>query len=402
MHVRRRYHLGVPGLVYVFLTLLVALGAFNSQNNLLFWAFGFSLALLVVSGLLSGAMLMGLEVQRQEPAPGAVGVGVRVHYRVTNRTRRIPAFALTITEIGGTSAGPARASRKRHGAKGGTEAAAFDWSRLISQPIAFIAHVGPGQTVHAEALARADRRGVARMTSFLVTTAFPFGIVKKSLLFLQETEVLVYPLAEPVPPAFLQHITRQGDRGMAPTRRAGPSDEFFAMREYVAGDSPRAIAWRLSARGRGLLVRQSAAPSPVRLWVWLRLDRGAEDRLTERAISLAAGIVEAALGAGMETGLLVPSPGIAIPARDSRQHRDCLLGQLARLDPAAAPAPMAATPLRTAIGARSLVVVVHAGPIDQSEGPPSAAHVTAGADEPFAGRAGEAPRADVAAAGVHA
>jgi hypothetical protein len=42
--VSRRYHLHFPGLVYIATTVMLAFGAVQSQNNLLFWAFGIAVA----------------------------------------------------------------------------------------------------------------------------------------------------------------------------------------------------------------------------------------------------------------------------------------------------------------------------------------------------------------------
>src|SRR5436309_1051785 len=94
--IRRRYHFGPGGLLYIFVTLLIALGAFNSGNNLLYWTFGFALSLLLVSGVISGAMLMGLRVEREWVSGAMVGGQVRVRYRLRNIGRLVPAFALTI------------------------------------------------------------------------------------------------------------------------------------------------------------------------------------------------------------------------------------------------------------------------------------------------------------------
>src|SRR5438552_3167843 len=42
----RRYHFGRGLVLYMGVTCLIAVGAFNGQNNLLYWTFGFALALI--------------------------------------------------------------------------------------------------------------------------------------------------------------------------------------------------------------------------------------------------------------------------------------------------------------------------------------------------------------------
>ncbi|MBO6514819.1 MAG: hypothetical protein JJ974_12725, partial [Phycisphaerales bacterium] len=57
-HTSRSSKLTPAGFLFVFVTLFIALGAINGQNNLLFWLFGFSIAALVVSGIITGSALM--------------------------------------------------------------------------------------------------------------------------------------------------------------------------------------------------------------------------------------------------------------------------------------------------------------------------------------------------------
>ena len=69
----RRYHLGLPALAYVGLTILVGLAAVNRQNNLLFWILGVMLSGLLVSGLVSGIMMQSLRVRRLVAGHSLVG-----------------------------------------------------------------------------------------------------------------------------------------------------------------------------------------------------------------------------------------------------------------------------------------------------------------------------------------
>ena len=72
--VRRRYRLRFPAYIYMLVTVFIAVGAFNSQNNLLFWAFGLSLAAMVVSGILSvprARKMLGIPAEDDEPTAEA-------------------------------------------------------------------------------------------------------------------------------------------------------------------------------------------------------------------------------------------------------------------------------------------------------------------------------------------
>ena len=52
---RRRYELHSPGILYLTITVFLAIGSINSQNNLLFIVFGLLAGGVVASGVLSGS-----------------------------------------------------------------------------------------------------------------------------------------------------------------------------------------------------------------------------------------------------------------------------------------------------------------------------------------------------------
>jgi uncharacterized protein (DUF58 family) len=347
---RRRYHFQTPGLVYVFVTILVALGAFNSQNNLLFWAFGLALAVLIVSGIISGQMLMGIQVTRDAPARAVAGVPTVLRYRVTNHARLAAAFALDIAE---NASDP-----------------------VLGVP-AFVVHVGPRDEVIAEGELTPESRGVLRLTGPVVTSAFPFGIIRKSLTFAQASSILVHPAPVELPAAVRRALAGMG-RGRAPTRtRTGEGTEFFALRDYVPGDAPTRIAWRASARARpphDLLVRQTAHEEPRSIWVVLDLSATSSQApraQAERAIAAAGQCARDLSAAGVPCGLSVPGWDVQIPPRGAANQSMVLLDALAAIDLArprdAAPPAFPAQALR---GASALIV--HAGPVNPAFGPPGA------------------------------
>lgn len=360
--VRRRYHIGAAGLTYVFVTILVALGAFNSQNNLLFWAFGFSLALLVVSGLLSGAMLMGVDLERLEVIEASAGGHASIPYRIRNTNRVVPAFALTIMEVD-------RPIGRRWRSRRDNNAGLASWLGTLSEPRAFAAHVGPGQSVVAHARVMALRRGRVHLSGVLVSTSFPFGIVKKSLLFEIHQDFIVHPQRGEVNPSLLRQTIRLGERGSVPTRRAGSGTDFFALREYQTGDPMRSIAWRASARRDAMLVRQPAAPSPVRVMVALDFGASPDEHADERAIGLAAGIIDALVGRGLEVGLRVEHAGIEIRPREGRLHRTLLLDELAVLEARPTKQQAPGRPHADGRSEQVAVVVVHAAAASAAQAP---------------------------------
>jgi len=267
----------------------------------------------------------------------------------------MPAFGLTVCEVGTESQGSSRSRTLR------------------SQPCCHLAHVGPGQLLHAEAIAWPAARGRISFNAVQVWSTFPFGIAKKSVTFIQPHTVVVRPLVVPLKGGVIDERRRKVERGAAAGRFAGAGDEFWALREYMPGDLPRHIAWRATARTGQMLVTQRAAPTPTRAWLILRTDDRASPTLNERAICLAASLIQRAADDGISIGMSVPASGFLVPPDTNRWHVERLLNELAGSTPAASgPATFPATAARS-----GACIVVWAGAADPSWGPQGARHIAA-------------------------
>lgn len=397
---RRRYHFGSAGFVYVFVTLLIALGAFNSQNNLLFWAFGFSLALLVVSGFLSGAMLMGVSVTRERIWDARAGGVFTVRYRVRNANRLIPVFALSIEE--GMQAPGGVSLRRRFGLR--RKAAAPAAVPIVGPPNAFVAHIGPRESIVAQSATPAHRRGLVSLRSIIVHTTFPFGIMRKSVEFAEPVNAVILPTEAPVHEAALTTTALGGESSRSSGRR-GAGDEFHSLRDYHPGDSSGSIAWKASARRGHLLVRQTLAPAPVRVWIVLRLRLVAgSNEADERAISMAATLIRRAGERAVSVGLAIPLADVHQPPRADAAHIERLLRELGQIELGAADARGHSLPFPLAAAThRNSCICIHAGPSDPSHGPPDrVVHISAAvraaetvgeeSEEPTRGRVGDTRR----------
>lgn len=370
--VRRRYRFGLTAWIYAFIALLVALGAVNSQNNLLYWGFGLALAVMMISGVISGQMLMGVRVERERVGAAQVGVPMRLVYRVWNRGRLVPAFALSIEEMEPPGGG----------------AGDRVWIEHLPRPRGFVAHVARRKSAVVRVTVVPTRRGLVRLVGVRVRSGFPFGLIGKIVERTQRCEIVVRPRLLVPRVDLLARSWGMGTTG-APTRRAGSGDEFFALREYVTGDNWRSIAWKSSARTGNLLVRQSSAPAPPRVMVVLRVGPGASDEQIERCVSGAAGLVTQAAARGMAVGLSVPALGLSERPRTFAGSGgggggEALLDRLSLLDfsevrgqveGAAGPGRFPLTPIEA--GVRT--VVVTAG--DIGPGPHGTSMVQVSADD---------------------
>ena len=334
--VSRRYELRWPSFVYIATALFLAIGAVNSQNNLLYWAFGAAVSGVVVSGLISGLALMGVRLQR-DPAPVvSVGGTLTLRYRLTNVHRFMPVFALVIEEIG---LGPG------------------DGARVRMAP-AVVAHCGAGSSVAAPAAGTAVRRGEVALRSVRVTSTFPFGLVRKALEFDLPDTVVVLPAVVPVRSGLADARGRGRMLDGGGTPRSGEGSEFYGIREYVWGDPLSAVAWKRSAALGSLLVRHTAVPLPPRVWVEIEsaaFHSGADD--FELSVTAAASLFADFATRGRAVGLSVPRAGISLtPAVGPRAVRRALVA-LARVEQAAPPKD----PLRRP-GAKDGLVRIGAGP----------------------------------------
>lgn len=359
---RRRYHVRAPGVLYLLLVLAVGFVAANRPGNLLVWVFAAMLSGVLLSGILSGWPLMRLRVRRRVPATGVAGEPLVLRYEVSQGSRAWSAFAVSVREL---RVGP-------HDA--------------VPAP-AFVRHVGPRETVVAESVAWPARRGALRFGPFRAETAFPFGLIGKSVRFDDEAECLVLPRARALRPGVLRELAGEGRTGAASRPRTGPGSDFLGLREYRPGDSIRSVAWRRSSAGGGLAVIERSMDAPPRVGVVLDLRRptgalrveGGPSRareLEEDAIVLAASLLQAAASEGMETSLAVLGlPGPAAGARAGRRQLERELCALAALD---LDAPRDASATAAELGARTSVIVVHVDRADLSVGGPASVHLVAG------------------------
>lgn len=330
--VSRRYHVHVPGLAFIITSVVLVLGAINGQNNLLFWLFGLASAALIVSGVVSGSVLMRLSLRRELPAHGQEGEALRVRYRVRNGNRFVPGMALHVEEL------PPR------GGRGG------NWPAHVGAVRTALVYVPAGGERVVDAPGEAHTRGVAEFDRVRVWTTFPFGLMKKSVTFESAQRVVVRPRCADVRTEALSlGGGHAGDYSGLHARSRG-GGEFFALREYVHGESTRGVAWRASARLDRLVVRDTLDPCAPRLWI--TPDLPAEGPLREAVIRGCAGLARAALAGGRAVGLGVAGQEI-VPARAGGRQLGAILdalGRVGRESIGEVPAPGGARDARLTVG----------------------------------------------------
>ncbi len=98
--------------------------------------------------------------------------------------------------------------------------------------------------------------------------------------------------------------------GIHRLQRSGLGSELLELREYVAGDPPKAIAWKVSARRDKLMTRQYESEVPVRMQLFVdgsmetRLG-GFGRRLLDQMTYVAASVARVAISVGDPVGAML-------------------------------------------------------------------------------------------------
>lgn len=259
------------------LTVLVGAAAIQRGENLLVWVFASLLAWIIVSGMISGAMMMSLAARRMAPAHGRVGTPLSIIYEVSCTSRWWAIFDVRVGETG---------------------AAQCDQGRVV--------HCGPGDTAVVTGVVHPLKRGVMALSGVRCSSTFPFGLALKSVEFAMPSSVLIHPRIDELPSDLLVRI--MGSSSIGATSRSpavGKGDEVYGLRGFRTGDSIRAIAWKRSSISEELLVIERSGAHARRLHLVLELRNSEEEGrdAQEDAIACAASILHHAQTGGWAISL---------------------------------------------------------------------------------------------------
>ncbi len=298
------YEVTREGLIYLTLTLLIAIAALNTGNNLLFIVVAAMLGAVLVSGIVSAVMINGLEVGIHLPHHVFAGQTYAGAVLLHNR-RWLPVFSISVV--------PPLDKAER---------ASWHWQRsefvyppprtgrkaIIRWPdLAFVKSTPEAQTPpvfvqgvyfpflpggyrqSAELTLRFPRRGLYAQRGVGISTRFPFSFLTKTRLVSLEHEMLVFPSVEATDELFevLPMIT-----GELETNQRGRGSDLYRIRDYEPEDSARHVDWKATAKSAVLKVREYTREDERRARIVF--DNPAHGALDaphyERAINLAASI----------------------------------------------------------------------------------------------------------------
>ncbi|HEV2116113.1 MAG TPA: DUF58 domain-containing protein [Terriglobales bacterium] len=298
------YEVTRAGLIYIGLTLVLALAGLNTGNNLLWIVVAAMLAAIVVSGLSSALVLRGLELDVHTPEHVFAGHPVMARLMLHNRQRLLPSFSVSVA--------PPRRRKKKQRWEWQAATFGFPFNRpaeeqwfhlpdrvlrredepegqgLLSGPVYF-AYLAAGSSLWADVELRFQRRGLVMQDSFGLRTQFPFSFLRKTRRVALARQVVVFPAIEPTDEFFevLPLI-----RGEFEAFLRGRGYDLYRIRDYAPEDSARHVDWKASAKAGSLLVREFTREDERKLRIVF--DNPAPGAVSEaayeRAVSLAASL----------------------------------------------------------------------------------------------------------------
>lgn len=303
----------VTGFLFCTMMMFIGIAAMNTQANLLFGVFGLMIGILIISFLISGVVLKRLKVQRVLPDHLIVGRPGSLTYEVTNRKRFWPSLAVSVTEIEAVDA-------------------------FTRPPSAYMLHAANRMTASIITEVLPGRRGVVKLDRYQLSTSFPFGFIKRAVDRREAVSLLVLPAIGTMRRDLLSRFRSARSSGIKVRPASGGDDEFYGVREYRTGENPRRIYWKRSAGAGPMVVREMTRVTPPKVVVLIdtrrRDDKPESMAAVEKAIAVAATLVDACMAAGLPVGLAAWSgEWCKLQPELGKRHRLDVLAALAKLPP---------------------------------------------------------------------
>lgn len=176
--------------------------------------------------------------------------------------------------------------------------------------------LSPGEHNQIQISCPTYRRGYVSAPKFRLLTRFPFGLVYTwSRDIVLSAKCLVYP--KPADRFFTEN--NAGGEGHSHNQIRKPGEDFYGLREFVRGDSPRRIHWRASARSNNLVTKEYTEDSNSIIWLdWNNISGDTETRLS----LLCRGVLDAQ-ATDRHYGLKLPGTEIQ-PSTGHKHQHNCL------------------------------------------------------------------------------
>jgi len=291
-------------------SLALGLAATNTGNNLLYLILAMMLSFMAISGVLSEQTMRHLRLERERPRRLFAGVPASFGVRLTNRKRRLPSFALHLSE-----ADPAAGRTASH----------------------FLLKVPPQGRETWQYNLTFPHRGLHYLPGVRTLTRFPFGLFVKVSRPILTDAVLVYPALRALAPGEIPAALSPGWRERD---RRGHGASLRNLRPYRPGDDPRLLHWKTSAKAGDLMVKELGDEDRPRIRLLVGdPEPGTSADTIEANLSYVASLAAYATRLGSQIELTTADGSIGFGQGEA--HLDRMLERLALYEAPAAPRPLA-------------------------------------------------------------
>ena len=223
------------GYLYIIVTIFIAMAGVNTGNNMVYLIASFLLAYMALSGWIAQMNLARLEVEIITPQECFARTPIPIIVKIHNRKSFLPSFFLTT---------------KMH---------------ILGKEKAEIwfLHVPARDTVSGMAEIKINRRGVVGIDSIIIQSGFPFNFFDRYQVIKIKREMFLFPRPER---CNSDMITVEGNCGRGGSGLGVPNyDDMYSIREYIAGDPPKFINWKATAKTDKIKVNELGTETPESL-----------------------------------------------------------------------------------------------------------------------------------------
>ena len=225
------------GAYYLMMLVVLFGGAMVSEANLLMALAGMLCGPLLIGWRLLAVSMKRLDARRTVPHGVCAGDLLVVNVSLTNKRPRMASWAVAAED------------RLRRENKSGR--------RHTIRPTVYFSHVPSGETRNQAYRGRLLERGRYVFGPLKVSTRFPFGLFRRTIVCRDTDALTVYPRLGRLTRAWTSRH-QEAFEGIQRRQQqySRSSGDYYGVREWQSGDSLRRIHWRSSARHGHLIVRQ--------------------------------------------------------------------------------------------------------------------------------------------------
>lgn len=234
--VRFPFEITGEGWAFALVISILALAALNTGNNLIYLILSAALAALVASGILSALNLSGLRLKLEFPDVIHAQQSFRAVGYLKNEKYWLPACSLSI--VGRISVWP--------WLTGGP-------AQTVQPAATYFVFVPAKTCIRQEVDLCLPRRGRYQQDVGVISSAFPFGFVRRKRFSGGAADLIALPELEP-PEEFFEILPLLDGSFESYTRGLGSN--LYSIRDYQQNDNVRFVDWKATAKTQQLKLRE--------------------------------------------------------------------------------------------------------------------------------------------------